>query len=223
MIPVSISTAPEVGALEVLLPDGMHFAAVAPIQVSAADLHPREALLVHDESPDRRRQFTAGRLCARQVLAELGGPPVALLRSPDGAPEWPREVRGSISHKSGLCVVVAGRASMFSGIGIDLEANRPLPDPVWGRVFTAAELDRLRVLPTAARTISARLGFSAKECYYKWYRSQGGTKEPDFGDVEVYGAGDTLRVQPLAGTRLPEAHGCLINGRNWLMTVLWSS
>jgi 4'-phosphopantetheinyl transferase EntD len=221
-MPASAPPPAEVRALATLLPDDVRLASLSPALANAADLHPDEARLLRVESPQRSREFTAGRLCARRIMDELIQAPAPLLRRRDGAPDWPRGVRGSISHKSRLCVVVAGPAPALSGIGIDLEASRPLPAPVWRRVFTATELDRLETIPPVARAITARLWFSAKECYYKWYRSQEGTEEPDFGDVEVDTAGDELHLRPLGGVYLPEAHGCLVGGRDWLLTALWS-
>lgn len=213
---------PEVVALAAMLPAGMHVAAVAPDQAGIASLHPLEALLTADDSAERRQQFIAGRACAHHILTALAQSPAPLLRRRDGAPDWPRTVRGSISHKPDLCLAIAARATDVAGIGVDLEVHRALPAPVWARVFTAAELRRLHVLTPAARVIRARLCFSAKECYYKWYRSQGGYQQPDFDDVEVEITGTSLRVQPTPGSGLPAVEGCFAQGDTWLITALWS-
>lgn len=218
----STAAPPEVVALTAMLPAGMHVAAVAPDQAAIAGLHPLEALLTADESAERRQQFTAGRACAHHILAALAQAPAPLLRRRDGAPDWPRTVRGSISHKPDLCLAIAGRATDLTGVGVDLEAHRALPAPVWARVFTAAELRRLHVLTPAARAVRARLCFSAKECYYKWYRSQGGHQQPDFGDVEVEITGTALRIRPMPGSGLPAVEGRFAQGDTWLITALWS-
>lgn len=212
----------EIDALAARLPVDLKVAAKVPGQVNAGELHPLEMLLMTGESTERRQQFSAGRQCARNVLSPLQGTTTPLLRRRDGAPDWPPTVRGSISHKSGLCLAIAGPAETLSGVGIDLEAHRALPAPIWARVFTAAELPRLHVLPPAVRAIRARLCFSAKECYYKWYRSHGGTGEPDFCDVEVDVAGTTLLVHPVSTSGLPAVGGCFVQGDKWLITVLWS-
>lgn len=221
--PGSMAVTPtEVGALATRLPAGIRLSAMVPRDARARDLHPLESLLMTGESNERRQQFAAGRHCAHAALVPLRTRSAPLLRRRDGAPDWPLGVRGSISHKGGLCVAVVGSSEDLVGIGIDVEANRALPAPVWGRVFTPAELRRLNVLPPADRAVRARLCFSAKECYYKWYRSQGGRLEPDFGDVEVEVIGDSLHVRATSRAALPTVQGCFAQGDDWLITVLWS-
>lgn len=215
-------TPTEVGAVAVQLPADLRIASLAPADANVHALQPLEALVVAGESAERRQQFAAGRHCAHTVMAPLQAKRVPLLRHRSGAPDWPRTVRGSISHKSELCVAVAGAAETLAGIGIDVENSRALPAPVWARVFTTAERRHLEVLPPAARAIRARLCFSTKECYYKWYRSQGGLREPNFDEVEVDVVGTALHVHPIPASDLPAVHGCFAEGSDWLITVLWS-
>ena len=213
----------EVQALAALLPGDTWLTALSPAEADIANLHPLESLLIRGESAERSRQFAAGRHCARRAMATLGLGPAPLLRRRDGAPDWPLTLRGSITHKSGLCLALVGLAAEISGIGIDLEPSRALPAPLWRRVFTDAELRLLDPMPPARQAISARLRFSAKESYYKWYRSQGGVHESDFADVEVDVRGDALNVRPVAGTGLPDVRGCCVQGSTWLITALWSN
>src|SRR5438876_615194 len=70
-----------------------------------------ERALVAGASPVRRREFTAGRVCARDALQQLGGPRCAILRDPSRAPIWPEGFVGSISHAAGYCVAAAARTA----------------------------------------------------------------------------------------------------------------
>jgi 4'-phosphopantetheinyl transferase EntD len=62
------------------------------------ELPPEEAAMIEASVARRRREFAAGRLCARRALAAIGGPwlpiPMGRLRQPI----WPSGYDGSISH-----------------------------------------------------------------------------------------------------------------------------
>jgi 4'-phosphopantetheinyl transferase EntD len=64
-------------------------------------LFPEEITLVARATEKRRREFTAGRECARAALAGLGLAAVPILRGYRGAPQWPDGVVGSITHCPG--------------------------------------------------------------------------------------------------------------------------
>jgi len=61
-----------------------------------AMLFPREAAIVERASDKRRREFTAGRECARIALGKLGIAPVPILIGERGAPQWPPGIVGSL-------------------------------------------------------------------------------------------------------------------------------
>ena len=62
-------------------------------------LLPEERGAVAKAVPKRVAQFTAGRVCARRALAQLGNTePVPILMGEDRAPQWPAGYVGSISH-----------------------------------------------------------------------------------------------------------------------------
>jgi 4'-phosphopantetheinyl transferase EntD len=183
-------------------------------------LHPAEAALVPRGDLSRERQFIAGRLCARAALGEIGTQDGPLPIRPDGSPDWPADVRGSISHKSRLAVAAVGTAAAVGGVGIDLEPARELPRAVWRTVLTDTERARIVAGRVHHGRFEPRLIFSAKECYYKWYRSAGGRQDIGFQDVEVDFMGSEIGYRPRRP--LPTPAGRCIAGPNWLITVAWS-
>jgi enterobactin synthetase component D len=119
--------------------------------------------------PSRRRDYVAGRECARRAVGALlpGGAAPEVLRNPDGSPVWPEGIVGSITHSGALASAAAARATDASGIGIDTERLER-----FGRHLT---ISRLVVLPSEARVghpalpddLRLPLVFSAKEALFK--------------------------------------------------------
>jgi len=138
----------------------------------------------------REREFSMGRRCAAQLLADQGiVDPVEVNR--DRSPAWPAQSVGSISHSDRWTIAcVAGSAAVRS-VGIDTE---PVMVPetenlVEQHVATADEMQLLT--PLGFETSAAlTLIFSAKESFYKcWYPI---TKQfLEFKDVQVVGATDS--------------------------------
>ncbi len=120
----------------------------------------------------RRKEYLAGRVCARLALEKLLGPVAAaaagLGTDADGVPQWPVGVVGSISHGAGMGFAAVAAASRCGCLGVDVE-----------RVVSperAARLSR-RVLGEPERRLAKdwprseaewfTLVFSAKEGAYK--------------------------------------------------------
>lgn len=86
------------------MPDAAAIAALFLGQVEVAiaavepehPLPPREAAALGRAVAVRRREFAAGRTCARRALAALGRPVDDLLRDADGLPAWPDGDRKSV-------------------------------------------------------------------------------------------------------------------------------
>ena len=140
---------------------------VVSVEGDDAALWPAERELVAAAVPARRREFAAGRACARRLLGELGFEPAALLRSGDRAPLWPAGATGSIAHDRRLCAVAVARGDRVAALGIDVEPDEPLEADLWPELFVANELKALGSCPRHARGNVARTLFSAKECVYK--------------------------------------------------------
>jgi 4'-phosphopantetheinyl transferase EntD len=150
----------------------------ADVAVAASDpraapdgLLPEEAAAVAAAVDRRRREFAAGRVAARQAMAELGVHGAPVRRGADRAPVWPDGVVGSIAHTATACLAAAALTGETPGavrsVAVDLEPDAALEPALWASVCTAEELAWLDARPAAARARLARAIFSAKECLYK--------------------------------------------------------
>lgn len=148
-------------------------------------LFPEEEALVARATEKRRREFAAGRGCAREALAALGLGKAPILRGYRGAPQWPPGVVGSITHCAGYCASAVAHATDLAAIGVDAEPNVALPGGVLEMVTQPAERARLRDLAAAKPDISWDcLLFCAKEAVYKaWFPLTG--RWLGFADADV--------------------------------------
>ncbi len=130
-------------------------------------LYPSERLFCERFARKRVAEFTAGRLCARRALGDLGITDFPIAVNPDRSPRWPAGIAGSISHTEGYgCAVVADESSCGS-IGVDTEIlGRVTPD-LDTLLFTVREREFLGSLAVADRAAAATIIFSAKEAFYK--------------------------------------------------------
>ncbi len=128
-----------------------------------------EAEQIRDAGAKRRREFTAGRVCARAALARLGIEDFPLLSDPDRVPRWPPGIVGSLSHTGSWCGVAVARAEVALGLGLDVERGGPLGARLATRVCTPRELERFARLPGLAGADWPKLAFSAKEAVFKSY------------------------------------------------------
>jgi 4'-phosphopantetheinyl transferase EntD len=152
-------------------------AGVLPDRVAAAELYadppdltplPEEEPLIARSVAKRRNEFTTVRHCARQALAELGLPPVPILKGDKGEPCWPDGVVGSLTHCTGFRGAVVGLRTDVRSVGIDAEPHDVLPEGVLDAVSLPAERVELRALPSGLHW--DRILFCAKEATYKaWF------------------------------------------------------
>lgn len=150
---------------------------VLPDAVVAAELYsdpdglvplPEEEPLVARSVAKRRNEFVTVRHCARQALAELGVPPVPILKGDKGEPCWPDGIVGSLTHCDGFRGAVVGRAGDIRAVGIDAEPHGELPKGVLDAVSLPVERHELAALPTDLHW--DRILFCAKEATYKaWF------------------------------------------------------
>lgn len=130
-------------------------------------LLPEEARCVERAVAKRRREFAAGRLCARSAMAAFGVSNFPLLIGDDRFPVWPTEAIGSITHADDFVGAVAAARSALAGIGVDVERRGRLETGLWKQICTEAEIHWLGTLPKAERMDMATVIFSAKEAFYK--------------------------------------------------------
>lgn len=152
--------------IERLVPAGVIVAEAVEADWTAA-LLPEEEPLVARAVEKRRREFAAGRSCARRALARLGWPDFAVLTGPRREPLWPPGVVGAITHCHGYCAAAVARREDVAGLGIDAELRGRMPEGVADLVCTEAERRWTAGLPGDQwETVI----FSAKESIYKaWY------------------------------------------------------
>lgn len=132
----------------------------------------------------RRREFTAGRNCARGALAALDLPVVPLLPGGNREPLWPEGVVGSITHCARYCAAVAARREEIASLGIDAELHEALVPGVEAMVCTEAERRWIESAPMGDEVHWATVIFSAKESIYKaWYPLM--HRWLDFHDAEL--------------------------------------
>jgi 4'-phosphopantetheinyl transferase EntD len=166
------------------------------VDLPSAGLYAAEAAALGSVSKERRSEFSSVRWCARRAMARLGLPPAPVLPSPEGAPQWPAGVVGSLTHCSGYRAAALARSSDLQAIGIDAEPHGPLPDGVLAKVARPSERAQVRELSDSEPRIHwDRVLFTAKESAYKtWFplaRRPLGFKEtritlhPDDGTFDV--------------------------------------
>ena len=169
-----------------------------------ATLFPQEAAIVERASDKRRREFTAGRECARIALGKLGIAPVPILIGERGAPQWPPGIVGSITHCDGYRAAAAAHASDVAAIGMDAEPGDSLPRGVLDVISLPAERTRLAALAAERPAVCwDRLLFSAKESVYKaWFPLTGRWLGFEDADVTISPDG-TFTARLLTGPTEP--------------------
>lgn len=153
-----------------------------------------EALMLAGAGDKRRRDYAAGRLCARQALAQLGQRTATIPVQPDGAPQWPRGITGSISHCDGYIAAAVARKGRLLSIGLDIERIEGLDGSLTSEICTPNESIWLRNLPEARRMRALALLFSAKEALYKCQHPLTG-RWIEFGEVALRPHGERIVVE----------------------------
>ena len=147
-------------------------------------LWPEEDAVLGRVAAGRRRDFVAGRRCARLAMEQLGIGPSPVLRGPKREPLWPAGVVGAITHTAGFAAAVVARAGDVSSLGVDVEPNEPLPAGVLDRVAREEELAWAGRSSIAGLAHPDRLLFCVKEAIYKaWFPLAGAWL--GFGDASV--------------------------------------
>ncbi len=157
----------ECAELAFLFPDGVRMACIR-VQDAPRRLHDAERVYVKKAVEKRRREFSAGRFCAREALRQLGCNAGPIAQDAGGAPLWPEDIVGAITHSSTYAAAAVAGKSHLRGIGIDLEAVSRVSEMIAGKILTGPEKARLQNEPDPQeRQRLLALIFSAKEAVYK--------------------------------------------------------
>jgi 4'-phosphopantetheinyl transferase EntD len=188
-----------------------------------ADLFPEEAETIQRAVEKRRREFAAGRLCARRALSKLGFERAPILPGPDRAPRWPHGAIGSITHTADWCGVAVSKAGEYRGLGIDAEPAEPIKPELFDRICTERELAWAR--SRGDEGLMVRLVFSAKEAFYKAQYART-ARYLGFHDVELDVDGEEFRARLLVDVTGHFHKGDSVPGRiafddSLLVTVAW--
>ena len=154
--------------LDGLFPEDVIVELAAP-WMWAAELPRAEEALIANAVGKRRREFAAGRTCARHVLERLGfDAGLTIAKDASGAPVWPGGVVGSISHTDDFCVVcITSHVGEFAGIGVDVEKDTPLDPGLMDLICDEAEKEMCFSTRSMDPYRVAKVIFSAKESIYK--------------------------------------------------------
>jgi enterobactin synthetase component D len=164
----------------------------------------------------RKRDYMAGRICARDALCEAGFPDDMFPDiGRDGLPVWPRSWMGSISHSGDYAVAVAVPQMINEVLAIDIQRveSFDLLRELQPLIARPAELARAERLDPATRLT---LLFSGKETLYKALYPQVRTFQ-DFDAAEFVGiSAQSLEFRLtchwsshwVAGTRIRVSYGC---------------
>jgi 4'-phosphopantetheinyl transferase EntD len=181
-----------------------------------SDLFPEEMSAIARATPARMREFALGRRCAREALALLDGPRVAIPMGRFRDPMWPSGYVGSITHSQGFCAAAVAKSVSATGkvlgIGIDCEQAAPLPEELTGLVCSSEECAWLNNHRHTGVPWD-RLFFCAKESAYKAlfpathrfleFRDVGIRFDPEHRSFEVSVSDvPALRPQTVAGRYL---------------------
>jgi 4'-phosphopantetheinyl transferase EntD len=166
---------------------------------------PEEEQAVAGAVARRRREFRAGRHCARAALRELGIPDAALTVGPERAPVWPRGAVGAITHTDGYCAAAVARADEFAGTGLDAEQRGGVADGLVREICTEREWARIAEIDDALT-----IAFAAKEALHKCLNPPTGvTLEFDEAEDSLQPADGALSLAVVAG----ELTGLAVGGR----------
>ncbi|WP_297325224.1 4'-phosphopantetheinyl transferase superfamily protein [Nitrosomonas sp.] len=131
-------------------------------------LHFAERSLIEGANLKRQQDFCSGRYCAHRILDKLGYREVPVLSDPYGAPCWPADIVGSISHSGGMAMAVAAYQQHVRTLGFDIQAyERPFPYDTLDMLFRPEEKQSILSIAPELMDLYAYSIFSAKESVFK--------------------------------------------------------
>jgi 4'-phosphopantetheinyl transferase EntD len=134
---------------------------------AGGSMEPEEYSSIKHAVEARQQEFSAGRMCARQALKQLGCFAGPLRKLPNRSISWPEGIIGTVSHNEIWCGAAVARRCDVAGIGFDIETVVRIGEKLWRRILTTEERTWLDQQPAAESQQWAALIFSAKEALYK--------------------------------------------------------
>lgn len=164
--------------LRSVFPDGVRVSSWDELLAAGRDeaaaienLWPAEAEASATYAPRRRAEYASVRDCAREALRREGIAPAAIVKGHRGAPMFPPDVVGAMTHTDGLRGAAIARQERFRSLGVDAEPHEGLPPGVLDAVSLPPERDWVRAVLAGEPELRVdKLLFSAKEATYKaWF------------------------------------------------------
>ena len=147
--------------------------AVMETRTTAVDvsfLSPAEQTYLENVSQNRKREFIAGRFCAREAMELANISPEHIQIGEKGEPIWPSNIVGSITHSHGYAAAAVAKKSEVLSLGLDAETNEPLSHKVLQRIGNDQEQEWVKSVDGSLVQHPGKILFSAKEATYKaWY------------------------------------------------------
>ena len=138
-------------------------------------------------SPERQRDYRAGRYCAQLALEQLGVSKCIPDVTEHGAPAWPEGTIGSITHTLGLVSAAAAIRRRCLGLGLDVEAIASL-DKAHALAVRAATTSEVFSVMDSSKTdyaTAVTLIVAAKHSLYKCLHPQIGGRSFAYLDASV--------------------------------------
>jgi 4'-phosphopantetheinyl transferase EntD len=156
-----------VSSLKSLLPRPVSIEAMVITADCERGLYPTESAAIENAVAKRRREFAAGRVCARNAMVRLGIQACPIPVGAMGEPVWPDGVKGSITHDGGYAIVGLAAANDIGLLGIDLARS----DPLGGLTKLICTDDEIADMPRWRSSFRDcdpfKVVFSLKEAVYK--------------------------------------------------------
>ncbi len=137
------------------------------VQDHTENLHSEEVVIISKAIDKRRYEFSAGRLCARNALQQIGIDNCTLTQGENGEPIWPDQITGSISHSKKWAAAAVSTTKDIMAIGFDIETVNRISSDILKRIITEKEKELLDKNDKQKAQEYAALIFSAKEAIYK--------------------------------------------------------
>ena len=138
-------------------------------------------------SPERQRDYRAGRYCAQLALEQLGISNCCPSVTEHGSPLWPKGTVGSITHTMGLVCAAAAIRTRCLGLGIDVEAIASLDKAhqLAARAATSTEIFGIMDTAKTDYATAVTLIVAAKHALYKCLHPQIGGRSFSYLDASV--------------------------------------